>query len=69
LQWNDRSDGRNRPAILLPDGRLAKVHDTARRQPGFANTPPPQLSTVIGWLPKQNQWGIDGPWFLPFQYP
>jgi len=31
LQWNDRSDGRNRPAILFPDGRLAKMNDPARR--------------------------------------
>src|SRR4029453_14637907 len=68
LQWNDCSHGHNRPAILFPERWLTKMNDTARRQAAFANTPPPQFSTVIDRLSKQNQWGIDGAWLLSLQY-
>src|SRR5882672_336325 len=68
LQWNDRRDGNDRPAILIPDGRLMKVHDAARWQSGFADAPALQFPAVIGRRSEQHRWRIDGAWRLPLQY-
>src|SRR6476646_6020725 len=68
LQRDDRRDGDDWPAILIPNGRLAKVHNTARRQLGFADAPALQFPAVINRRSEQYRWRIDSIWPLALQY-
>src|SRR3954464_7845300 len=68
LQRDDRRDGDDRPAMLIPNRRLAKVHNAARRQSGFADAPALQLPAVIDRRSEQYRWRIDSIWPLTVQY-
>src|SRR4029077_4453752 len=68
LKWDDRRDGQDRPAILLPHGRLTKVHDALVRQPSLADAPPLQFPAVIRRRSEPYGWRIEGAWLVSLEY-
>src|SRR5258708_51793 len=59
LEKNDGQGGDQLQTILLPQGRLTKLHNTASRQQALSDFPSLQFPPIVDWCSEGHQGRID----------